>query len=425
MNTVKIKIVPTILLMVFLAGVFLAGSNITLAEEISGRVSPEVVKSTEAELPIFTRLAKTIFTPRYFEPHRIHFFNNPALLWLLVFGNGVIALAYMFIPAGLIYFVRKKKDIVFSHLFWLYSAFIFLCGSTHIMMIIVFWYPVYWLEMIILWITGIISMATFFSMIKILPQAMNLKSPEFIFLASHQLKTPPTAIKLLTERLLGDKMGTLTEKQKEYIGDIRSSNQRMIDLVNTLLNVSRIELGSFIIQVSKKDACTIVQSVLSELKFIIDKRRLKLKTIFPEKNVVLMLDEPLFHMVINNLVINAVHYTAEGGDIQVECKMMNKRQTLGGKLLEENCFVVVISDTGCGIPQRQQSKIFTKLFRADNALEKHTDGTGLGLYVVKSILDHSGGSIWFTSRENEGSTFYVAIPAVGMRAKAGEKELIG
>ena len=255
-------------------------------------------------------------------------------------------------------------------------------------------------------------------------QAIDKAKSEFISLASHQLKTPPTAIKLLTERLLGGKMGTFTDKQKEYLGDIRSSNQRMIDLVNTLLNVSRIDMGGFIIQIKEKNPDIIIQNILDELKLIIDKKQLELRAIFLEKNIMLMLDESLFRIVINNLVINAIHYTAEGGKVQIECKVVSKGQTFGGKFLEENCFMIIVSDTGYGIPQKEQSKIFTKLFRADNAREKNTDGTGLGLYIVKSILDHSGGSIWFTSRENEGSVFYVAIPMSGMRAKAGEKELV-
>lgn len=240
---------------------------------------------------------------------------------------------------------------------------------------------------------------------------------EFISLASHQLKTPPSAIKLLTERLLGGKMGELTDKQKEYVSDIHSSNQRMIDLVNTLLNVSRIELGAFAIKVEKKDPCSIIESVLIELKPIIDKKSLKLKSVFPETSVSMMLDEPLFRMVINNLVVNAVHYTEIGGEVGVECRIAHKGQMLGEKTLEEDCFVVLVSDNGYGIPASEQKKIFTKLFRADNAKEKETDGSGLGLYIVKSVLDHSGGSIWFSSKENEGSTFYVAIPLEGMKAR--------
>lgn len=246
---------------------------------------------------------------------------------------------------------------------------------------------------------------------------------EFISLASHQLKTPPSAIKLLAERLLGDKIGELTEKQKEYVNDIRSSNQRMIDLVTTLLNVSRIELGAFAIKVEQKDPCKIIESVLLELKPIIDKKSLTLKTIFLQNELSLMLDESLFRMVINNLIVNAVHYTPAEGEISIECQSIQKGQTLGGKTLEENSFVVLVSDNGYGIPLAEQGKIFTKLFRADNAKERETDGSGLGLYIVKSILDNSGGSVWFTSKENQGSTFYVALPLGGMKEKE-KKEII-
>ena len=245
---------------------------------------------------------------------------------------------------------------------------------------------------------------------------------EFVSLASHQLKTPPTAIKLLTERLLGGKTGTLTEKQKEYLNDIHSENQRSIELVNALLNVSRIEMGAFTIQLSEKNICTVVQSVLYELKSIIDKKQLRIEEIHQQKNILLLIDEPLFRMVLSNLVINAVNYTAEEGTIHIECKEVNKGEALGGKVLAENSFVVVVSDTGYGIPKNQQNKLFTKFFRADNAREKQPDGTGLGLYIVKSILDNSGGSVWFTSEENKGTTFYVVIPMTGMKAKIGKRE---
>ncbi|OHA66468.1 MAG: hypothetical protein A3C04_01455 [Candidatus Wildermuthbacteria bacterium RIFCSPHIGHO2_02_FULL_45_25] len=247
---------------------------------------------------------------------------------------------------------------------------------------------------------------------------------EFVSLASHQLKTPPTAIKLLTERMLSGKTGKLTEKQKEYLNDVYSENQRSIELVNALLNVSRIEMGAFTVQLSEKNIRAIVQSVIYELKSAIDKKQLRLEEVHQQKNISLLIDEPLFRMVLNNLVINAVNYTAEGGTIHIECKEVNKGEALGEKLLAENSFVIVVSDTGYGIPKNQQNKLFTKFFRADNAREKHTDGTGLGLYIVKSILDNSGGSIWFTSEENKGTTFYVVIPMTGMKARVGKKELV-
>lgn len=246
---------------------------------------------------------------------------------------------------------------------------------------------------------------------------------EFVSLAAHQLKIPPTAIKVLTETLLGGKLGDLSQKQNEYLTNIQSSNQRMIDMINALLKVSRLELGAFTIETKEQDVCLTIASIVDELKVLIDKKQLKVETSYPKERKLISIDEPLYRMVIHNLVTNAIKYTDAGGEIRIECNEIEKGKSFGGKSFDENSFVVSVADTGYGIPQEQQSKMFNKFFRADNAREKHTDGTGLGLYIVKSILEHSGGSIWFTSRENEGSTFFVAIPMTGMKTKTGDRQL--
>jgi two-component system sensor histidine kinase VicK len=252
-------------------------------------------------------------------------------------------------------------------------------------------------------------------------RAIDHAKTEFVSLASHQLKTPPTAIKLLLERILNGKAGPLTEKQKEYFNDIQSSNQRMIDIVDALLSVSRIEMGTFAIEPSDKDICALVQDVLDELKMVIYSKKMQLELTFPKTSVMVSIDEPLFRMVMNNLVMNAVNYTQEGGKILVSGEQVKKSKLWGGKMLQEDSFVVSVADTGCGIPKSQQSNLFTKFFRADNAREKHPNGTGLGLYIIKSILDTVGGSIWFLSKENKGTTFYVAIPMTGMKIKMDKK----
>jgi len=247
---------------------------------------------------------------------------------------------------------------------------------------------------------------------------------EFISLASHQLKTPPTIIKLLTERLLDGKMGKFTKQQKEYLLDIQSSDERMIYLINALLNVSRIELGVFYVKAIECDVNSIIKSVVEDVKVIIKKKKLGVKVVSADKKNILMLDEPLFRMIINNLVMNSINYTKNQGKIAIECKKAYKKETVGNKKLKEDCFIVSVSDNGYGIKKEDQNKIFTKFFRANNAAAKQTDGTGLGLYIVKSILENSGGAIWFTSVENKGSTFYVAIPMTGMTSKAEERKLI-
>ena len=116
-------------------------------------------------------------------------------------------------------------------------------------------------------------------------------------------------------------------------------------------------------------------------------------------------------MVLQNLLSNAVKYTPLGGSVTTEVKIV------------DNKFTIKISDTGMGIPKNQQDKIFMKLFRADNAKQSETEGTGLGLYIIKSIVDQSGGEVWFESVENNGTTFAVSFPLTGMRKKDGSKSL--
>ena len=128
-------------------------------------------------------------------------------------------------------------------------------------------------------------------------------------------------------------------------------------------------------------------------------------------------------MVLSNLISNAIQYTPEKKSIRVTSEEVKKGNTIDTHKMLEDSLIITVSDDGCGVPKNQQEKIFTKFFRADNARIMHTDGTGLGLYIVKSILDHTGGTIWFRSEEKEGTTFYITIPLSGMRQKEGTKSL--
>lgn len=144
---------------------------------------------------------------------------------------------------------------------------------------------------------------------------------------------------------------------------------------------------------------------------------LEKKLIFQEKydsNIPPVLADPkLLTIVFQNLLSNAIKYTPEEGKIELSISLNNKK----------NAVLLKISDTGCGIPKDQQNKIFTKLFRADNAREKDTEGTGLGLYIAKAIIDHSGGFARFKSEENKGTTFYVTLPLADMKMDEDAKAL--
>lgn len=234
---------------------------------------------------------------------------------------------------------------------------------------------------------------------------------EFVSLASHQLRTPLSAINWYAEMLIAGDAGQVNDEQKNYIEEIYASNQRMVALVDSLLNVSRIDLGTFAVDPEKTDILEVCDSVISELKPQIEEKKLVFKKDYMENMPHFMLDPKLMRIVFQNLISNAVKYTPEGGTISV------------GISKDVDNLLLKISDTGYGVPKDQQAKLFTKLFRADNVREKATDGTGLGLYIVKSIIEQAGGAINFESEENKGTTFNIYLPLSGMSKKVGTRGL--
>ena len=233
---------------------------------------------------------------------------------------------------------------------------------------------------------------------------------EFISVASHQLKTPATIVSLYSEMLLSGKDEVATLKQKEYINEIRGANQRMIDIVNTLLNVSRIEMGIFSADPASVDVIEIFENAIKDMRTNLEEKNITLQQEYGGLKYIIPIDKLLLNIVFSNLISNSIRYSDIVGAISVKVLKVKKDDKIGGKIIKENSLLVSVSDSGCGIPLNQQDKIFTKFFRSDNARSKHADGTGLGLYIVKSILDHIGGDVWFSSKENEGTIFYFTIP---------------
>ncbi|MFA6077757.1 MAG: ATP-binding protein [Candidatus Paceibacterota bacterium] len=231
---------------------------------------------------------------------------------------------------------------------------------------------------------------------------------EFVSLASHQLRTPLSTVNWYAEMLLAGDVGELNDKQKKYLDEVYKSNQRMVELVNALLDVSSLELGTFIVEPESVDISKLAQSVIDEQKPQINIKKISF-SFSSEKNVgVIQADPKHLRMVVQNILSNAVKYTPDGGKIAMSLSWSGK----GNILLK-------ILDTGYGIPKNQQDKIFTKLFRADNVRNKDTDGTGLGLYIAKSIVENSGGKIWFKSLGvgDSGTTFYVTLPLLGAKKR--------
>lgn len=240
---------------------------------------------------------------------------------------------------------------------------------------------------------------------------LDLAKDEFVSIASHQLRTPLTALKGFTGMLIDGDAGPVSEKQLEYLGEIKNANDRMISLINALLNVSRVDLGVFIVEPEPVNLQKVAESVLSELDAKIKEKKLQVEMTFEKNLPVINADLKIIRMVFQNLLSNAEKYTPPDGNISFDIKKDGPN------------VLISVTDSGYGIPENVQSKIFTKLFRADNARVKDPDGTGLGLYIIKATIEKTGGKIWFKSKENLGSTFYVTIPLAGMKKKEGSRRL--
>lgn len=246
---------------------------------------------------------------------------------------------------------------------------------------------------------------------------------EFVSLASHQLRTPLSAINWYSEMLLAGDAGAVNIDQRKYLEEVHEGGQRMSELINALLNVSRIDLGTFIIEPAPTDIVALLRSVMDEQKLAIDDKYLHLEVPTSWNIPTMNVDPKLIRMVFQNLLSNAIKYTPEKGTIAITMEVKKKGEQFEDETLVEDALCFSMRDSGYGIPKQQQRFVFTKLFRADNAKEKDTTGTGLGLYIIKSVLDHARGKIWFESEENKGTTFYFTLPLSGMEKREGAREL--
>jgi len=222
---------------------------------------------------------------------------------------------------------------------------------------------------------------------------------EFVSLASHQLRTPLTSVKWHAEMLLEGDAGVLGKDQKDFTQEIYNSNERMIDLVDSLLDVSRLDLGTLKIEGTPTNILELVKDLVNEINPLLIKKKVKLIEKYDSKLPIIELDKKLFFMIIQNLLTNAIKYSKVGGEVAIEIKSDGTDKIL-----------IKVADKGYGIPMKDQDRIFNKLFRADNARKIEPDGNGLGLYIVDSIVKQCQGKFWFESKENVGSTFYISLP---------------
>ncbi|MEO6761802.1 MAG: ATP-binding protein [Candidatus Saccharimonadales bacterium] len=224
-------------------------------------------------------------------------------------------------------------------------------------------------------------------------QALDETKDEFITMASHQLRTPLTSVKGYLSMVLEGDAGSLNAQQKQLLGQSYISSQRMVYLIADLLNLSRLNTGKFVIELSPTNLLEVVQDEIDQLAETIKSRGLELVYNPPNELPQLMLDQTKIHQVVMNFIDNAIYYTPAGGTIEIVL-----RET-------PSAIEYLVRDTGIGVPRPEQHKLFTKFYRAKNAKQARPDGTGLGLFMAKKVIAAQGGAIIFDSKEGVGSTF--------------------
>ncbi len=221
---------------------------------------------------------------------------------------------------------------------------------------------------------------------------------EFISMASHQLRTPLTSIKGYISMMLDGDVGTMTKQQKDFLNQAFMSSQKMVYLISDLLNVSRLKTGKFFIDRSDVYLPRLINDELAQLKIAAKDREINLRFKKPDEFPVLKLDETKTMQVIMNFIDNAIYYSKKGDDIIIELKT------------DDNYAIFTVSDTGIGVPKKEQHNLFTKFYRAENAKKARPDGTGLGLFMAKKVIVAQGGTLIFKSIEGKGSTFGFKFP---------------
>lgn len=222
---------------------------------------------------------------------------------------------------------------------------------------------------------------------------------DFFSSMSHELRTPLTSIKEGISLLQGGVGGTVTEKQKRLLSILSEESKRLIDLVNSLLDLSKMEAGMMTYTFEQGSLVPLIGRAATEMIPLVEAKKITLKTEIDEKVPVIKMDRERILQVLRNLIGNAVKFTPEGGQVKVSARLMNREVE------------VSVSDTGPGITKENLTTVFEKFHQAHFKNSDHVKGTGLGLSIVKHIITAHGGRVWAESEPGQGSSFIFVLPA--------------
>jgi signal transduction histidine kinase/ActR/RegA family two-component response regulator len=372
--------------------------------------------------------------------------------WLHILSDIAIFGAYVAIPCVLAFFALRRNDLPFPRVIWLFVAFIFACGTTHLVEAIIFWHPVYRLAGVVKLFTAIVSWGTVFALIRIVPQVLHLPGlaklntelreeveqrtrietalrqseeklaslltserqaraeaerasqikDEFLSTVSHELRTPLNAI-LGYAQLLG--RAPCDGDSREGLAVIERNAKAQAQIIDDLLDMSRIIAGKLRLDVVDVDLAQVVTAAIETIQPAADAKNLRIQSVLDPQAGHVLGDAGRLQQVAWNLLSNAVKFTPKGGRIQVALSRVNSH------------IEFKVSDTGEGIPQESLPLIFRRFQQADSSTTRRHGGLGLGLAIVKQLVELHGGQISANSDgPGRGADFLVTLPVRLLRA---------
>ena len=352
--------------------------------------------------------------------------------WLYICSDLAIWGAYFAIPLLLAQFVLKKKDIPLPTVFWLFGAFILLCGLTHLVDAMMFWWPAYRLNGLIRFGTACVSWLTVISLFKYLPMAFALKTSsqfeaelkkrkimeasliqakeraeasekvkeQFLSNMSHEIRTPMNAIIGFTHLL---ESAQLSNEQKEWLHAIKYSGENLLVIINDILDYSKIEAGKMVFVEHRINIAELMHSAVTMLKYKAAEKNIRLLfSADPQIPLIVLGDSVRLTQILLNLISNAVKFT-EQGQVNVDVALLDETA-------DEVNIRFAVSDTGIGIQEEHFDLIFESFTQASNHTTRKYGGTGLGLTIAKKLVEQQGGTLSVQSKINTGSTFTFILP---------------
>jgi signal transduction histidine kinase len=352
--------------------------------------------------------------------------------WLHIVADLGVWSAYVAIPCVLGYFVLRRRDLPFRTIFWLFGAFILACGTTHLMEVLIFWWPAYRLAGLIKLFTAIVSWGTVLALIPATPRVLAMRSPEelqreiaqrkkaesalqeknvemeraneakdlFLATMSHELRTPLNAVIGFTGTLLMRLPGPLNAAQEKQLTTVQASAKHLLLLINDLLDLAKIESGKVELHPEPVACRDLVQEVVAALRPQAEAKGLSLDTGVAPPDLVVQADRRALSQILLNLAGNAVKFT-EKGNIRLDVR---RREENGAARTE-----FAVADTGMGIQEADQAKLFQAFTQVGAPRKRRVEGTGLGLHLSQKLAELLGGRITFQSEFGRGSTFTLAL----------------